>query len=267
VTDISTLGTPLPSRLGVGARFENGQLVLEVHPQAETEQHGIIRASVLAFVIDVAAGMPLDRDAESWMLTSDMSVRMSPVVAPRRIDATSEILRQGRRSATCLVDLTTEEGAPFASGAIGFSRVPRRSTDPPKPLIPLEDTPLMFHGQQALSRPLRTEAGIQVIDAAKGIVEVELSRDICNAAGTLQGAMVALVAEAAAEELMASRFGRPFVVTSLDLRYLRQTQEGPVRTRSTLLGDLPDSAVRIELVDISSGEITTLVFASAFALA
>ncbi len=266
MTDVSTLGTPLPSRLGVGARFENGRLVLEVFPQPETMCHGIIRASVLAFVIDVAAGMPLDRDAESWMLTSDMSVRMHPVPAPLRIDAVSEILRQGKRSATCLVDLRTDEGEPIGSGAIGFSRVSRKPTDPPKPLIPLGETPQMFQGQPSLTRPLRTEAGIEVIDAAKGIVQVELTRDICNAAGTMQGAMVALLAEAAAEELMAARFNSPFVVTSLDLRYLRQTQEGPVRTRSKLLGDGPHSAIQIELADVSSGEITTLVFATAVAV-
>jgi acyl-coenzyme A thioesterase PaaI-like protein len=266
VTDLATLGTPLPSRLGVRARFEDDQLVLELTPQPETSRHGIIRASVLAFVIDVAAGMPLDRDAETWMLTSDMTVRMRPVAPPRRIDAVGEILRQGRRSATCVVHLTTDEGAPFATGAMGFSRVSRKASDPPKPLIPLEQTPQMFQGQPTLTRPLRAEAGVQVIDVSEGIVQVELTTDVRNAAGTLQGAMVALVAEAAVEEIMESRFGVPFVVTNLDLRYLRQTQGGPVRTRCRLLGDRPDSSVQVELVDLSNGDITTLVFATAAAV-
>ena len=39
--------------------------------------------------------------------------------------------------------------------------------------------------------------------------------------------MVALFAEAAAEELASARFGIPAVVTELDLRYLAQTGDGP----------------------------------------
>ena len=65
----------------------------------------------------------------------------------------------------------------------------------------------------------------------------------------LQGAMVALVAEAAAEDLMATRFGSPVVVADLDLRYLRKTTVGPVRSRARLLGDGPGSPVEVELVD------------------
>ncbi len=266
MTDVSTTGTPLYSRLGVGARLEDGQLVLEVRPQPETLHCGIIRASVLAFAIDVVAGIPLDREADMWTLTSDMTVRMRPVPAPRRIDATSEVLRQGRRSATSVVDMRTDEGTPIATGAIGFTKVPRKPTDPPKPLTPLDQIPTVFRGISTLARPLRVEAGIEVIDAAEGKLQVELTADLLNPAGTLQGAMVALVAEAAAEDLMATRFGSSFVVTDLDLRYLRKTGLGPVRTRTTLLGDRPDSAIQIELIDLSNNEITTLVYAAAVAV-
>ena len=51
--------------------------------------------------------------------------------------------------------------------------------------------------------------------------------ELRNPAGTLQGAMVALFAEAAAEEMVSARFDMAAVVTELDLRYLAQTAEGP----------------------------------------
>jgi acyl-coenzyme A thioesterase PaaI-like protein len=263
VTDISGPGISVPSRLGVRARFEGGDLILELRPAEESLHHGIVRASVLSFVIDVVAGIPLDQDADMWTLTSDMSVRMRPIPAPERIDATSSILRQGRRSATCLVELKTDHGAPIATGAIGFAKVARKATDPPKPNVPLGQIPLIFRDPTTLTRPLREEAGIQVIDAAEGVVEVEVTPALRNPAGTLQGAMVALLAEAAAEDLMATRFESSFVVTDLDLRYLRKTQVGPVRTRSRLLGTGPNAPVQIELIDASTNEITTLVFATA----
>ncbi len=266
MTDISGPGISVPSRLGVSARFEEGALILELRPQPETLHHGVVRASVLSFVIDVVAGIPLDQDAGVWTLTSDMSVRMRLMPAPERIDATSTILRQGRRSATCLVELRTEEGAPIAAGAIGFVRVPRKATDPPKPNVPTGQIPVIFRDPAALTQPLREEAGIEVIDAAEGTVQVEVTPGLRNPAGTLQGAMVALLAEAAAEDLMATRFESPVVVTGLDLRYLRKAQVGPVRTRSKLLGTGPDAPVQVELIDMSTDQITTLVYASAVAV-
>ena len=261
MTDVSGGGTSVPSRLGVRARFDDGSLVLELWPQDEALHHGVVRASVLSFVIDVVAGIPLDQDPGAWTLTSDMSVRMRPMPAPVRIDATSTILRQGRRSATSLVQLTTDQGAPIATGAIGFARVPRRATDPPKPNVPLGQTPLIFQDPTPLARPLREEAGIEVIDAAQGVVQVEVTPELRNPAGTLQGAMVALLAEAAAEDLLTTRFGLPVVVTELDIRYLRKAQVGPVRTECTLLGTGPEASVQVELIDTSTGQITTLVYA------
>jgi acyl-coenzyme A thioesterase PaaI-like protein len=247
----------------VGARFEDDALILELTPQVETLNHGIVRASVLSFVVDVVAGVPLDQDPTMWTLTSDMSVRMRPIRAPGRIDATSTIVRQGKRSVTSTVELTADDGTPVATGAIGFAKVPRKATDPPKPNVPLGQTPIIFRDPVTLTRPLREEAGIQVLDAAEGVVSVEVTPDLRNPAGTLQGAMVALLAEAAAEDLMEARFGSPFVVTDLDLRYLRKTELGPVRTRCRLLGVGPDAPMEIVLTDTSTDAITTLVYARA----
>ncbi len=263
MTDLSSTGGSVPSRLGVSTRLDEGELILELRPQPESLHHGVVRASVLSFVIDVAAGVPLDQDPGVWTLTTDMSVRMRTVPAPDRIEARNRILRQGSRSATCLVELTTDGGQPFATGAIGFLKVPRRADDPPKPNVPLGETPLMFREAARLTRPLREEAGIDVVDAVHGVVQVEVTPELRNPAGTLQGAMVALVAEAAAEDLLATRFHKPVVVTSLDLRYLRRTEAGPVRTRSRLLGSGIDAPVQIELVDTATDQLAALVYASA----
>jgi acyl-coenzyme A thioesterase PaaI-like protein len=252
----------LPGRLGTTARFEEGVLVIELAPQPEALHHGVMRASVLSFAIDVAAGIPLDQDSSVWTLTSDMTVRMRPVAPPARIDAKATIIRQGGRSATSVVELTSDRGDPIATGAIGFVKVPRKPTDPPKPNVPFGQIPSIFRHSGSLVRPLREEAGIEVVDAAAGVVQVELTSDLRNPAGTMQGAMVALVAEAAVEELMSTRFETDVVVTDLDLRYLRKTVAGPMRTRSTLLGTGLEASVQVELIDLSTDQITTLVYAS-----
>jgi acyl-coenzyme A thioesterase PaaI-like protein len=261
VTDISPELISVPGRLGVIAHFEDGELRLSLVPTPETLHLGVVRASVLSFVIDAVAGITLDQDPGMWTFTSDMSVRMRPTPAPTRIDSVNTVLRRGGRSATCQVELTADDGRPIATGAIGFVNVSRKEGDPPKFLLRPEQAPRLFTGLGGLARPLRDEAGIEVIDAAEGIVQVEVTPALQNPAGTLQGAMVALIAEAAAEDLVSARFGQPGVVVDLDLRYLGKSTVGPVRTRSRLLGDGPGAPIEVGLVDLSTDTLTTLVYA------
>jgi acyl-coenzyme A thioesterase PaaI-like protein len=113
---------------------------------------------------------------------------------------------------------------------------------------------------------LREEAGIQVVDGSIGEVLMEVTPVLRNPAGTLQGAMVALLAEAATEDFVSTRFDAPAVVTDLDLRYLAQAQIGPLRTRCRALGTGPDAPVQVELFDTSADRITTLVYARAMVI-
>lgn len=263
MTDIPSVIPSVPSRLGVTARFEDGKLVLDLEPQEGILHHGMVRASVLSFVIDAVAGIVVDTDPDMWTLTSDMTVRMQPVSSPKRISAVSTVLREGRRSVTCTVELTNEEDVSVATGAIGFVHVDRRESDPPKPVVGPEESTEIFRGDARLARPLPQEAGIEVIDAFEGVAQVEVSAELKNPAGTLQGAMVALLAEVAAEELLRARFGQPMVVTDLDLRYLAQARVGPVRTKCRLLGSGPTAPVEVQLAEVPTDRITTLVYARA----
>ncbi len=263
MTDLLGDTMSVPSRLGVTADVHDGEFRLHLRPQAPVLRHGAVRASVISFMIDVVAGIVLDDDPDTWMLTSDMSVRMRPVPAPDWIGTRSTILRRGRRSATAAVDIVTGGGDPVATGAIGFARVQRRESDPPKPPMSPERISTMFGGASILNGPLREEAGITVLDPMAGAVQMEVTPELRNPAGTLQGAMVALVAEAAAEEMASARFDMAAVVIDLDLRYLAQTGAGPVQTRCSVLGNGPDAPIQVEIFDRSSDRLTTLVYARA----
>jgi acyl-coenzyme A thioesterase PaaI-like protein len=262
MTDLPLPGLSVPGRLGVTARYD-GELVLDLTPYDATRHHGVVRASVVSYVVDAAAGIHADHDPDMWTLTSDLSVRMRPVAAPAPISGRCRILRRGRRSATCLVELVSSDGEPFASGVAGFAYVPRREGDGPKPGMTAETAPAMLSGLPPLDAPLREAAGIEVLDAAEGVVQLTVTPELRNPAGTLQGAMVALIAESAAEDLVSTRFESPVVVVDLDVRYLAQAQVGPVRSRGRLLGDGPGAPVEIQLVDTSTDRLTTLVYARA----
>jgi acyl-coenzyme A thioesterase PaaI-like protein len=263
MTDLLDGEASLPNRLGLNAELHDGEFQMQLHPRPEVLHHGAIRASVLALMIDVVAGIVVDDDPDVWTFTSDMSVRMRPLPAPDSIRTRTTILRRGNRSATAVVDLVGGHDELVATGAIGFAKVRRRESDPPKPQASVERIMGMFDGSSFLSRPLRDEAGIRVLDPMQGAVEMELTPGLRNPAGTLQGAMVALVAEAAAEDLASSRFRIPAVITDLDLRYLAQTGAGPVQTRCRPLGDRPGSPIQVELFDTSNERLTTLVYARA----
>ena len=266
MTDISPDRLHIAGRLGVTARVSEERIVLELLPRPEILHHGVVRISVLSFLVDAVAGIEVDTDPDAWALTSDMSVRMRPRSAPDFVEATGHVVRRGRRSTTSKVELVSGEGEPVAVGAIGFATIPRRPDDPPKPSLNTESAAAIFRGTATLASPLREVAGIESLDPANGEVQMKVTQQLRNPAGTLQGAMVALLAEAAAEDLVSTRFETPCVVTELDLRYLAQAQVGPVRSRCRLLGTGPDSPVEVELVDTSVDRVTTLVYARASAV-
>ena len=264
MTDLPANLTAVPSRLGATALVDARGLVVEIHDiRPEVLHHGFVRLSVLTYLVDVSAGVTLDTDPAAWTFTTDLSLRMQLAAPPRTLSASTTILRQGRRSAHGLVEVVDDDQRLVAAGAIGFAHVPRKPDDPPKPQVSPDMLARRFRGDQRLSSPLRDEAGIIPVDPAQGVVEIPVRPEVSNPAGTLQGAMVALVAEAAAEDLLGSVAGEPVVVVELDIRYLAQANIGPVRTQARLLGAGPADPVEVRLVDTATGRLTTLAYARA----
>jgi acyl-coenzyme A thioesterase PaaI-like protein len=262
MTDTPGAYSSIPSRLNVSI-VEVEPLVLRVHPVPTTCRLGSLRTSVLSFVVDAVAGIEIDTDRDAWQFTSDMAVRVRPLPAPAYIDARSTVLRAGRRSVTCEVQLVDDSGSPVGHGVLGFSRIERKPTDPPKPQVGAAEIAAHWSDVTPIETPLAEAAGIRVLDAEAGIVEVDADPMLNNMAGVMQGAMVALVAEVAAEEAASARLGAPAYVSELDIRYLQQVRGGPVRSSCEWLGDRPDSPIRVVLVDVGTGQLVTHVVARA----
>jgi len=92
---------------------------------------------------------------------------------------------------------------------------------------------------------MRTRAGLQVLDAPAGVVEVFHSPYVANSIGTINGAVQSLALEAAAE---AARPG--LVATDVQIHFVSQVRTGPARTRASVVRDAADhSLVVVELVD------------------
>jgi acyl-coenzyme A thioesterase PaaI-like protein len=266
MSDLPPPGPSVPARIGVTAHVVGDDLRLALEPNEHHLVHGRVRACVHTFLVDLIAGLRINAGNDSWMLTTDLSVRARPEPAPRRLEARAIALRQGRRGATWSVDVD-EPGGHAASGAASFITLDRREGDPPKPDTSAAAAMARFTVDGArLSAPIREEADIESVDPAQGVVEVEVTSQVLNTNGTMQGAMVALVAESAAEDLVQTRFGVRAVVTDLDLRYLNRVEHGRLRTSCRLLGDRPDATVEVTIRDIERDRITTLVYARASVL-
>jgi acyl-coenzyme A thioesterase PaaI-like protein len=265
MTDVPPPGPSVPGRLGVVVEIEEDGLRFTWAPSAEALHHGRIRASIHAYLADVAAGNLVDNQA-LWTLTTELSVRSRPLPAPELVTATARLLRDGKRSAVTTVEIASPDDLLLASGAVAFARVPRKPGDPEKPSTTPEDTVVRFASRtQRLAAPIREEAGIRSVDPEHGVVEVEVVPQLRNANGTLQGAMVALVVEAAAEDLVQSRFGVAAVVTDLEVRYLDRVVDGIVGTTARLLGDDPTAPIEIALH--ARGRTTTHAYARAAVVA
>ena len=115
---------------------------------------------------------------------------------------------------------------------MSFAVLPRRDTNPE--IERIRDSPTtMATPQSRLARPLLDELGVEVRDAARGVIDVPVIDWSRNSMGAMQGGVVATVAEVAAEtgtargDGRAARRQRP----PGDVPRLRPGRAGPVRRR------------------------------------
>jgi acyl-coenzyme A thioesterase PaaI-like protein len=252
----------LPARIGiVGGMGEDGLEHVRIDPYPELLRHGVVRIAVWTLMADMLGGWVADCHADhDWVFTTDLSIRFPVRPTPASVVATARPLRIGRNTVVADVEMRDETGAVAGYSQVGFIRMPRRHGDDPKP--DFANAAASWVTRPRITDHLDTEAGIQVVDASRGIVEVELRDTLRNPAGAMQGAMVALVGEVAAEELASFHLGGPHVVTDLDVRYLAMGRVGPVRADAHFVGPPESGTIRIELRDLGNeGRLMTALLA------
>jgi acyl-coenzyme A thioesterase PaaI-like protein len=195
------------------------------------------RPSVLATVADCVAGVP-----SGLMITPRLSVTLDIVVrliAPApgevrgdRLEMRGEIVKQGRSTVAGEVffyDAATMK--PVAYSYLTFMGSPR----------PQDRPPAFTRGMRTvgtMEKPFPEHVGAHILEP--GVVEMERTPFVIQAAGSLQGGAVALLGEVAAESLT----GLP--VMDLDVRYLSAVRVGPGRATAAELGQ---GLVRVEVRD------------------
>jgi acyl-coenzyme A thioesterase PaaI-like protein len=242
---------------GDGTGFGEGDVAVgeaEVAPALCWPGTGLVRSSVLGTYADmVCGGLAHRRTGTRSPLTMDLAVRwLHPVEVPSML-IVGRLLKAGARiihSEACFYG--PDGGEPFAVAQLGFMASPRpQDSETPMPTV---GTGIV---RPAMTIPFPERVGCRVL--APGVVELDLSPYVMNSAETIQGGIVALLGEVAAESVA----GAGQMATEIEVRYLSAVRVGPGRATAQILGRSGDGAlVRVEVRDPGNNDrLTGLIMA------
>ncbi len=178
-------------------------------------------------------------------VTADFRVRILRAPPLGRYEMDGRILRSGRTLTVGeTVFVVPGADAPFAVAVGTFIASPRPHDVRPEGF----DAPQARRNRPTLAVPFSERVALHMFEP--GVGEVPLRTDLTNATGTIQGGVLALLGETAAQTLASAHAGRTFVVDDLDIRYLRAARVGPARSISRLLQiDDQRATIAVEIRD------------------
>jgi acyl-coenzyme A thioesterase PaaI-like protein len=196
------------------------------------------RPSVLLTIADCVAGVPaMHVSSPNLAVTLDMVVRIVADGADPELDVTSDVLKRGRNIVASEVRFTnagTDELVALCY--LTFMASPR-----PQDVSPPIPEGMAFRG----SLPVDFAQRVGLRTVAPGVTEVDRRRFVVQASNSLQGGIVALLGETAAESLA----GMP--VVELDTRFFAGVRVGPGRATAVMIGD---GLVRAEVRDVGNDD-------------
>jgi acyl-coenzyme A thioesterase PaaI-like protein len=197
---------------------------------------GALRQSILVAHADVACGLlAVEIYKPRVPVTVDLSVHLfEPLVGHARLHIVARPVKKGESMSVLVADITDDDGVVVGVSTSSFMKVPN-----PNVLLPEEAGSTMFRvpGQASLAVPFAERSRCRVV--RPGVAELPKSPDGLNAAGTINGALLGLVAEEAALSLAPET-----TLSSLDVRYLRPVRVGPAVATAEVHRDLVTIAIR-----------------------
>jgi uncharacterized protein (TIGR00369 family) len=210
---------------------------------------GVARAGVLATLVDViGGGLSARAAAPNWIATADLTLHLVLGVRDGSVEAVASVLRAGRTTVVIDVDLR-HDGDAIGRATMTFSVLPRRDTNPVLSFDePEPRTSLMLPGS-GFGAPVTDELQLTVVDGARGEVELPVADYSRNSLGALQGGVVAIGIDVAAEQALRAACGAPVRVTDLHVTYLALVRDR-LRTTTTVLDATPTfGTALVDVVD------------------
>ncbi|MFK7895653.1 MAG: hypothetical protein AB8G23_07440 [Myxococcota bacterium] len=225
------------------------------------------RIGLLATIADIAAGELAIRTLyPQWVATSSLSVQSTELPSQGRIYAQPQVLRRGRTTVVLEVALShqTEAGARQAIGlsTVSMSVLPERRdaqknvtwADRPDP-----QTTFALPGS-GFEQPITERLGIEFDPNDSAIAQIRCVPYVLNTLGAIQGGIVSLFIEAAAENYAAQQLGGRAQIQSLEVHYLKLCRGNPIRAAVREIGKTASGlALRVELYDEGQGGVLATV--------
>jgi acyl-coenzyme A thioesterase PaaI-like protein len=214
---------------------------------------GAVRAGVLATIVDmVGGGLSAQVASPNWIATADLTLHLVGRATSGVVVATTRVLRAGRTTVVLEV-LLHNGGALIGFATMTFSVLPRREGNP---VITFggdvaRRTSLVLPGS-GFTAPVLDALGVEVIDAASGVVHVPVSDYSRNSLGALQGGVVAIAAEVAAEQALRAACGTPVTVKDMQLTYLALVRSALRTSTEVLHASAAFGSAYVDLVDVGS---------------
>jgi acyl-coenzyme A thioesterase PaaI-like protein len=221
-----------------------------VVPEMHVSGTSHLRASILAAWADVLAGhLAVDTISPRVPVTLELDVHLyRPAPGEGVVRGAGRIVKAGRSVIVAAVDFSSGDGEPFGFAAASFMPAPDERLIFSAPPRPERITPVT-----RLTVPFAERAGCERL--APGVAELGHSDDKLNSSNTLNGGLIALVAEEAMLSLLPGT-----TISSLDLRYLQPARVGPVVARA----DVREGLGRVEVRDEGNDSRLCVVATSRF---
>ena len=221
------------------------------------------RVGALAAIIDLAgAATAIASVTPDWIATADLSFNSGEPVIEGPIVVQAHLVRAGSNVIVVRVEVGDGRGredadtaSPAGRGLMTFARIPGSASAASGRFIPASSPrQSMALPHSGFRLPLHAQLGIRVVDARHGVIEVDRTDYSRNSFGSLNGGVIAIAAEAAAEAFVGAN-GQPLTAVDISVNYLSQTRSGPCRTMATLVRrDAHHAVVDVQLVDAGHGD-------------
>ncbi len=229
---------------------------------------GSVSLGALAVAVDLAAaGVAFRTIAPDWLATAELEIHAQNGDPGGLIVAEPALLRRGRTTTVFEVAVTgypsehqmeAASGTPIAHSTMTFVRIarPDMTSELDHPSEPTETTRVDFAlPESGLRKRFFEELGLRTVDAASGSLEMAAADFTQNSFGSLQGGIVATLAQAACEAATEARCRARAAATDLSVHYLAQGS-GPYATRAALLRGTDSSSLhRVEILDIETNTL------------
>jgi acyl-coenzyme A thioesterase PaaI-like protein len=196
------------------------------------------------------ATVALAAAAPDWPATADLSYQAIGPIREGPALAQARLVRRGSHTVVIGVDVFDGLGGedlsaarPAGAGLMTFGRIPREAAavTVDRSGTAARRSTLALPGSR-LTEPLLERIGLRVVDGEAGHVELPRSDYVRNSFGTINGGVMGMSVQGAAESALARTDG-PLVATDVQLHYLAQVRSGPLRTSARILRVGGDHAV------------------------